>query len=136
MKIDQIVARQFIFFALVGTGGFVVDSAVLYSLIYGVGTDFYSGRLVSYLAAATFTWWFNRCYTFECSKNDKYFNQWFKFISLNAFGGVINYLVYAAMMLVWQLALEHPVIGVAFGSVAGLAVNFTLSSKFVFKRVQ
>ena len=48
-------------------------------------------------------------------------------------GGVVNYATYAIAVATWDFARAHPVIGVAAGSVAGLAVNFHLSRRLVFR---
>ncbi len=54
---------QFLRFAVIGTAAFVVDTAVLYCALWA-GLGLYSGRAVSYLVAATFTWYGNRRITF------------------------------------------------------------------------
>ncbi|MGH8576331.1 MAG: GtrA family protein, partial [Gammaproteobacteria bacterium] len=47
---------RFLRFGLVGTAGFVVDAAALTAAMAWLGLGPYGGRVVSYLAAATFTW--------------------------------------------------------------------------------
>ena len=54
---------QFLRFGLVGAVGFLVDVGVLYAM-HGLGLDLYTARVVSFLAAATFTWLGNRFFTF------------------------------------------------------------------------
>lgn len=125
------ISARFIRFALVGAAGFVVDSACL-MIALGLGANFLEGRAISYLTAATFTWSLNRCWTFDIT-SESYFWQWVKFISANAVGGMINYCVYAILMIaVPAHFVGFPVLAVAVGSGAGLLVNFTLSKRFVF----
>lgn len=127
----MIAAPQFARFAVVGTAGFVVDSASL-TLALQLGAGFLAGRGISYLVAATFTWWLNRRWTFAPT-GDSYLGQWAKFVSANAVGGTINYCVYAALIFGFPALFKAcPILAVAFGSVAGLAMNFTLSRRFVF----
>jgi putative flippase GtrA len=124
---------QFVRFAAVGVAGLVVDTAVLYGVL-ALGAGLYSGRLVSYFAAATATWALNRRFTFGAHHNDAgKLAQWAKFLAANALGGLVNYGVYAALVATSPLVATMPVIAVGAGSLAGLAVNFTLSRRFVFR---
>lgn len=121
-------------FAAVGAIGFVVDTAVLYAAL-AAGLTLYSGRLVSFLTAATFTWYCNRRFTFR-SKGDDRMGEWLRYLLVNAVGGLANLGAYAALVAGLPLVARLPVIGVAAGSVAGLAFNFTLSRRLVFARGQ
>jgi putative flippase GtrA len=125
------VRAQFLRFALVGCAGFVVDAGVL-SLVLWLGADHYTGRIASYLAAATFTWALNRNYTFRAQRGTGLLSEWGRFLAANAVGGVINWATYAILVSFSATVFAHPVIGVAAGSLAGLVVNFTLSRRFVF----
>ena len=122
---------QFARFALVGVAGFAVDSACL-MVSLAMGANFFAGRGISYLSAATFTWAFNRIWTFR--NTDKfYIRQWGKFISANALGGAINYGAYAALVIeLPYIFATHPILAVAAGSLAGLIVNLSLSKRLVF----
>ena len=118
---------RFLRFGLVGGGGFVVDTAVLY-LAAGLGTGWYVGRLFSYLAAATFTWACNRRFTFEVTKAPS-LGEWAAFLLANAVGGLLNYATYAVLMVLSRQVVAHPVLGVAAGAGAGMIVNFFLSAR-------
>ena len=122
---------QFLRFALVGCAGFLVDAGVLNAVLL-LGADRYSGRLVSYLAAATFTWALNRNYTFRAQRDTRLLGEWGRFLAANAVGGLINWTTYAILVSVSTTVFAHPAIGVGAGSLAGLVVNFTLSRRFVF----
>lgn len=118
-------------FALVGAAGFVVDAGVLH-LALASGAGLFAGRAVSYLAAATFTWACNRRFTFATTLPPT-LGEWARFVLANAGGGLVNLAVYSALVLAVEAVARTPVIGVAAGSVAGLAVNFALSRRFVFR---
>ncbi len=125
---------QFLRFALVGAAGFVVDAAALYAAMRYVGANHFVGRLISYPLAATSTWALNRHYTFHMHRSARWLREWGKFLASNAFGGLLNYSMYAALVLLSATVFEHPVLGVAAGATVGLLVNFTLSRRFVFTR--
>jgi putative flippase GtrA len=126
--------EQFLRFAVVGAAGFAVDSAALYIAMQWLHSGHYLGRLISYLIAATFTWAMNRRFTFAGQVTRRRLSQWLKFLAVNSTGGAANYAVYALLVGTSMLVTEWPVIGVAAGSVAGLAINFILSRKLVFEQ--
>jgi putative flippase GtrA len=127
-------ARQELWrFTLVGAAGFFVDAAALMLATGSFGLGLYSGRVFSYLCAATFTWICNRRFTFA-ERTGPPLVQWFRFLGANAIGGAVNYGVYAAIVTFSAVGAEWPVIGVAAGSVAGLVFNFTISKFWVFRR--
>lgn len=123
--------RRFVRFSLVGIVGFGVDASVL-ALCLRLGFGVYDGRLISYLVAATTTWWLNRRFTFTGAADAKPALQWTKFLAVNAVGGAVNYCVYAVLVTWLPLAAAYPTLGVAAGSLAGLAFNFLGSRRLVF----
>jgi putative flippase GtrA len=119
-------------FGLVGVGGLLVDLAVLYAVIWGFMLTPVAAKVVSFLAAATFTWWMNRKYTFGHS-GKALLHEWASFLATNALGGVVNFSVYTAMVtqllpLVWM-----PALATAVGSISGLSFNYFGSKYLVFK---
>jgi len=121
---------RFLRFALVGAAGFFVDLAALYASL-ALGAGLYTGRVISYLCAATFTWGVNRRFTFA-SEVPPSFGEWLRFLLANAIGGLVNYGTYAALVSWGTGLLGHPALAVACGSIAGLVVNYLASSRFVF----
>ncbi|MBI1209548.1 MAG: GtrA family protein [Azospirillum sp.] len=124
---------QFCKFGLVGVVGLGVDTAVLYAAL-GLGLDPYSGRLVSFLAAATTTWVLNRTFTFQGHHQGRKREQWARFLGANAFGALVNYGVYAVLVATSATVAAEPFLGVAAGSLAGMGFNFAASKKLVFER--
>jgi len=122
---------RFVRFALVGAAGFLVDVAALYGA-FAIGLGLYSGRVVSYLSAATFTWAANRRFTFA-AKSPPTITEWLRFVFANTSGGLVNYLTYAALVTWGSGLLSHPALAVACGSIAGLVVNYIASARLVFR---
>ena len=124
---------QLFLFAVVGTIGFVVDVTVLYAVIYSVPIDLYSARIVSFLFAASTTWYLNRHFTFGHAATEHPFRQWRRFLFGNAVGGVLNFSTYS-ILIYWLTDIEGmPFFAVAAGSVAGLIFNFIISRYWVFQ---
>lgn len=125
---------KFILFAIIGAFGFVVDVIALVFAKEVVHLDLYSGRLFSYLIAASFTWYANRRLTFKNHYTaDSVVVQWVKFLHANCYGGLLNYSVYSLGVSFFGEDMKIYILSVACGSVSGLVLNFILSSRLVFK---
>ncbi len=122
-------------FGTVGTIGFLIDTGTLY-LALALGAGLYGGRVLSYLAAASANWLLNRTWTFRQADRSRPGRQWLIFLAVNLVGFACNYGTYALLVRHWPPAAAYPVLAVAAGSIAGLAGNFLLSRRFVFKASQ
>lgn len=120
-------------FGVVGVVGFVVDAGVL-ELGLRAGTGPWAGRVFSYLAAATTTFWLNRAWTFKgADRSRPLTSDWSLFLLVNLVGFGCNYGTYAALITTVPLVRELPVLGVAAGALAGMTGNFLLSRRYVFR---
>lgn len=120
-------------FGVVGGLGFLVDTAVLYAAL-ALGAGLYGGRVLSYIAAASFTWALNRAWTFSDRARVPVARQWALFLVVNLGGFALNYGTYAAMVAFWPLAAAWPVLGVGGGAIAGMGANFWASRALVFRQ--
>lgn len=123
--------REFVFFCIAGSIGFVIDVIVVSCLREALGV--YGARIPSFLCAATGTWVFNRRYTFQGTVKRNIWSEYVHYLSLMGVGGILNYVVYAAaisFLCDWQYGL---LISVALGTGAGLVVNFLISKYYIFK---
>lgn len=119
--------RQFLLFGIAGTLGFLVDAGVVSALVHGLDWNPYAARVVSFLCAVATTFAFNRRYTFAASAKNR--GQAGRYLIAMIGGFAVNYGLYAALVHGTELVRAWPVIGVAAGSIAGLAVNY-LSARF------
>mgnify|MGYP006335880753 FL=1 len=127
------IPRQFFVFCIVGTIGFIVDVGILYALAPWMG--WYAGRLASFVAAATVTWYLNRIFTFGHLAATAKFTAWqqyWRYLMAMMGCAFINYLAYT-LTLQLNDAPWAPTLGVAFGSIAGLLVNFVSARKVAFR---
>lgn len=123
---------QFVMFGMVGLGGLVIDTGTVYALRHAVGL--YVAGLAAYFAAASCTWLCNRLWTFRhLGRTDPWHVQWRRFLTANLSGFVINRGVYMLLVTFMDVAAREPVIAVFAGAVAGMALNFNLSRKLVFR---
>jgi putative flippase GtrA len=120
-------------FILVGIIGFVVDAAVLHVLVTGTGARPMAGRVGSFVCASFVTWRLNRRYTFAGrSIGSGSISEWLRYLWASGVGAVVNYSVFAALVLTLPIVAGTPTLGVAAGSLVGMIVNFTLYKVLVF----
>lgn len=130
--------KQFLFFCVAGTLGFIVDVAVLYSLTGLLG--WYGARAVSFLAAATSTWMLNRSVTFRSATRTRraqgasVLREFASYLVSASAGGALNYATYAGALHFSEGRSWAPLLGVMCGSIAGMAVNY-ISARFLVFRV-
>lgn len=120
-------------FAVSGVLGLGVDTAVLYGLM-AVGLPFAVARLLSFLAAATFTWAFNRRVTFQTGETrPPSWREWAHYLAAMAVGGLVNYGVSLGAFHAFDTVQTYPVLALALGSVAGMLLNF-VSARHLLSR--
>lgn len=121
-------------FAVSGVLGLAVDTAVLYALM-ALGLGFAWARVLSFLAAATFTWAFNRRHTFASEQaRAPSWREWLHYLAAMAVGGVVNYGVSLAAYQTSDTVHTFPVLALMLGSVAGMALNFVSARYLLFRR--
>ena len=125
------LVAEFLRFGVVGASGFVVDTAVVYGTKGWLGL--YGAGLAAYVVAASWTWLFNRLWTFAGRGNGPAWRQWLVFMGANLTGFVLNRGAY--LLLVWssETCRAYPVLAVAAGCVAGMFANFFASRRLVFR---
>ena len=126
--------RELLLFAVSGLLGFVIDSAIVQTLVSLFDANPYAARVLSFLCAATATWAFNRRYTFAGKR--RYANrraELSRYLLAMAAGFVLNYGAYVIVLWLLPLARDWPVIGVAVGSAAGAVLNYLTSKFWIFR---
>ena len=125
--------REIILFAISGVFGFIVDAGIVQFLVREWAVNPYEARVISFLAAATTTWSFNRKFTFAGKSSGSRRRELLRYIVAMAGGFALNYGAYAVCVATWPLVRTWPAIGVAFGSVAGAVLNFLTSKYWIFR---
>ena len=116
-----------------GLLGLAVDTAVLYGLI-ALGGSFALARGASFLAAATFTWAFNRRLTFNAAQpRPPSWGEWLHYLFAMAFGGAVNYAVSLGAYHGLPVVQGYPVLALVLGSGAGMVINFFSARHWVFR---
>ena len=133
MKLRQELAL----FAIGGVLGLLVDAGVVQLLVGLWGWNPYAARVVSFLLAATVTWWWNRRKTFaQRSSGRSTHAEWLHWMALMGAGAVVNYGVFA--LVLWLVPSLHPwpAVPTAAGSAVAALVNFATARGVLFKRAE
>ena len=125
--------KEIMLFAISGVFGFLVDAGIVQFLVREWAVNPYEARVVSFLAAATTTWSFNRKYTFAGKSSGSRRRELLRYIVAMAGGFALNYGTYAACVASWPLVRTWPAIGVAADSITGAALNFLSSKYWIFR---
>ncbi|MHB1056596.1 MAG: GtrA family protein [Rhodanobacter sp.] len=129
------LSREVALFAVGGIGGLLVDAAVVQSLVSAMGWNPYLARVLSFLLAATFTWWWNRNHTFAGHRSERAMHaEWLHWMGLMSIGAVINYGVYVLLLLCFSGLHRWPALAAAAGSAVAALVNFSTARGVLFKR--
>lgn len=124
------LAMSFLRFGIVGASGVPVDTAVVYLCRTTLGI--YAAGAIAYLVAATWTFTFNRLWTFAAVAEGSVVRQWVAFLGANLSGMVLNRGMFFLLVTVSVVCRDHPVLAVAAGSLAGMFANFFATRRLVF----
>jgi putative flippase GtrA len=109
---------QVLRFAIVGGLAFLLDAAILQTLV-GLGFGPVAGRVFSLSAAVTATWLLNRTLTFTTPRRPSW-REFAHYVLVSLIGMLINYAVYSA-----GIFLHVPLlVALAIGTIAGATFNF------------
>lgn len=119
-------------FGVIGSLGFVWDTGTTYAAKGLIGL--LPATLLAFVVAATLNWVANRLWTFrDRSCHRSLFRQWLLYMAANSLGFLLNRGTVAFLVLSSAFCHARPVIALAAGAVAGLAANFSLSHRVVFR---
>jgi putative flippase GtrA len=127
------LAMQFVKFGVVGTVGFVVDNAFVYTAHFAFGMGLILAGILSFFVAGSSNWFLNRMWTFHGASRGRLHYEWLRYLATNAAGFVLNRGIYVALIATSTLCNLHPVLALAAGSIGGLGVNFVMSRRIVFR---
>jgi putative flippase GtrA len=133
--LDSTLIGQILRFGAVGTIGFVIDAASLRFCLMALGLDFYSGRVISFLVAATATYILNRVWTFGGQGSGRTHRQLALWLALMSGSALINYGTYVLCLQLDPIIRQWPELAVAAGSISAMGINF-LAARFIVFRPQ
>lgn len=125
--------KELILFGIAGVFGYGIDVLITLSLHTLVGP--YVARVPAFIGAATVTWLFNRHFTFASTekRHTSVVKEYLHYLGLMVFGLIVNYIVYAVSVALIGDGEYTIIICVAFGSLAGMLVNYINSKKHLYR---
>jgi putative flippase GtrA len=128
------LSREIALFAAGGIGGLLIDAGIVQMLVSFGHWNPYLARVLSFLLAATFTWWWNRRYTFAARRSGRTARaEWLHWLVLMSMGALVNYGVYALLLLNFAGLHRWPALAAMAGSVLAALVNFSTARRVLFK---
>jgi putative flippase GtrA len=121
---------QFIRYCVVGGCGFFVEAALIAFLQYRWGWTALPCRAASFPVAVAVTWWLNHRYTFGTGGG---WPELLRYLSTQGVGMLVNLCAYTAVIWIVPELDLHALVPLVIGSALGLAVNFVLARRWVFR---
>lgn len=115
-------------FALVGGIGFIIDAG-LTTALQASGLDIFSSRLIAIACAMVVTWRLNRSLTFGASQTSQV-SEGTRYVMVAALAALINYTVYALLML--SIPGMIAALAVALATGVSMVVSYLGYSRHVF----
>lgn len=117
---------------MVGAVGFVVDAAVLQTLVSAAGWSPFAARAVSFPVALAVTFTVNRSWTFSGLKLPLG-RAYGAYGAIQSIGALINLAVFSLCVLLAPALYERPVIALGIGAAVSLLFNFYATRRVVFR---
>lgn len=124
--------RRVALFLVAGAGGFLVDAAVLVTLLHFTPLGPLPARAIAIATAMGFTFVFNRSFTFERT-NRRVLAQSIRYGAVGTVTALVNYGLYCGLIL--TVPGLQPVAALVFASLAAMGLSFFGYSRLVFSRV-
>lgn len=123
--------KEVLLFGATGVVGYLVDVSMTLLLEPTLGV--YIARIPAFLLAATTTWVVNRSVTFR-TRQPRYslLREYLHYLTIMLGGLALNYIVYAIAVTLLPDEPYQLFLAVAIGSLAGMAVNYSLSRKHIY----
>ncbi len=134
--VRYLLAHPFMRFGMVGVVGFTVDTLVLAFNTEVLAFPFLLARAISIFVAMGCTYLGNRNLTFAARRAHgapAILREWLTFVAANSFGAVVNYSVSVMVVYLMPPPLNNQYVGLVCGVAVGMVLNFTLSSRLVFR---
>jgi putative flippase GtrA len=127
--------RQAGLFAIGGVLGLLVDAGTVQALVRWGHWNPYLARVISFLLAATATWVWNRHRTFaDRASGRSPTAEWLHWLGLMGAGALVNYAVYAVLLVSFSSLHQWPALAAAAGSATAALVNFSAARGLLFRR--
>lgn len=123
---------QILFFLIVGFSGFLLDTLLYFQFQYLFGLQHLIARGLSFFAAASWNWYWNRVLTFGQKGLPRYVSQWIYFVAMSCVSFSFNWGCYYILSMKTVYFSYHKYQAFVTGVIVGTASNFIFSKYLVF----
>lgn len=117
-------------FGIVGSVGFLVETAIILFIKNEYPALFLYSRAFSFPPAVLATWLLNRVWTF--SSDGSKGKEFARYFIVQSIGAGINFFVYYVLLATFIVFYEFPVLALAVASGVAMIFNYFASKVFVF----
>jgi dolichol-phosphate mannosyltransferase len=128
------VLSELVLYAVVGLTGLGIDLLFFSLLLRLLLVHHLASRALSFVAAATWNWAWNRRITFEGARTVARLPQWAAFLVVSATGFLLNWGIYYLLTASSPFFLAAKELALVAGVVAGFAFNYAAARVLVFGR--
>jgi putative flippase GtrA len=123
-------------FGIVGVAGAALHMGGFWLAQRFLGLGNSAAWTLSFLAAATSTWFMNRRFTFQDRANENQRDEWLGYLTVAAFGAAAHFLTFHGVIRLIPLFAQHPALAIIPGSLASFIVTYAGASAFVFRKAR
>jgi putative flippase GtrA len=123
-------------FGLVGFAGAAVHMGGFWLAQQFLGLGNSTAWSLSFLAAATSTWFMNRRFTFQDRARANQRDEWLGYLAVAAFGAGAHFLTFHGAIRLIPFFAQHPALAIIPGSLASFVVTYSGASAFVFRKAR
>jgi len=117
--------KQFIFFGIIGTVGFIVDASVLLYLVHIENFSIIFSRIISFIIAVFATWILNRYFTFSNkTKDNSKSKEYIEYLSIQTIGAGLNFLIFIGLIYLFEPLKDILIIPLAIASIIAMFFNY------------
>ena len=132
--LKKLQSQQMLRFCVVGVIGYLVDASILTFFDWVLSFSPLYARAISFPIALSCTWYLNRTWTFEYGILKDVRSQYALYVFIQVVGRVIDYSIFAFLIVTYFFFESYPFIAVAVGSLAAMVFTYFCSTYFVFSK--
>lgn len=123
-------AREVVKYTLVSFMGGALNLAILYSLTEFLGVYYILSAAIGFIVAGINNFTLNKVWTFKENLKDKYFKEYFYFLSVSIFSYALSILL---LYLLTEFAGIFYIFSQAIALIVGGSLNFVINKIYTFK---
>jgi putative flippase GtrA len=127
-------SKQILRFGVVGIIGYLIDASILTFFDWVLNFSPLYARAISFPIALSCTWYLNRTWTFKHGALKDVRSQYALYVFIQVVGRVIDYSIFALLIITYSLFESYSFLAVAVGSLIAMVFTYLCSTYLVFSK--